>query len=157
MKLAAHLYNRQGFTLIELMIATIILSLLAQIMAHNLLRQLPTRRLHAATRQLAWDLRAARIQAVKRSQRIKVVFPDQYRYTIWIDRDDDGIVDASESIARAGNLQNKHHNVHFLNPLPTTFTFDARGTADTAQDINLQTSTLSKKISITISGKVKIQ
>ena len=157
MKFTTHLYNRQGFTLIELMIATVILGLLAEIVAYNLLSQMPIRRLNAATRQLAWDLREARIQAVKRSQKIKVVFPDQYRYTMWIDSNDNDVIDTSESIAKTGNLQNKYHNVHFLSPLPTLFTFDARGTSDIAQDINLQTSTLSKRISITISGKVKIQ
>ena len=156
MKFTAPLCNRHGFTLVELMIATLILALLAETVAHNLLRQMPLRRLHAATRQLAWDLRAARIQAVKRSQRITVVFLDHHRYTIWIDTDDDGVIDTSESIAKAGNLQKTYHTVTFLTPLPQTFTFDSRGTADTAQDIHLQTSTLSKRISITISGKVKL-
>lgn len=155
MKLTTHLYNRQGFTLIELMIATVILALLAEIMAHNLLRQLPLRRLNVATSQLAWDLREARIHAVKINQKIKVIFPDQYRYTIWIDSDDDGVIDADESIIKAGNMQKKSHNVNFLS-LPRTFTFDSRGISDTAQDITLQTSTISKRISISISGKVKI-
>ena len=156
MKLTAYLHNRQGFTLVELLIATVILGVLAEIMAHNLLSQIALRRLNAASRQLAWDLREARIQAVKSNQRIKVVFPDQHHYTIWIDSDDDGVVDVSEFIAKSGNLQKKYHNVTFLSPLPQTFTFDSRGTCDTIQDINLQTSTISKRISITISGKVKI-
>ena len=157
MKLTAYLHNRQGFTLVELLIATVILGVLAEIMAHNLLSQIALRRLNAASRQLAWDLREARIQAVKSNQRIKVVFPDQHHYTIWTDSDDDGVIDANElPPVKSGDLQKKYHNVTFLSPLPQTFTFDSRGTCDATQDINLQTSTISKRISITISGKVKI-
>jgi prepilin-type N-terminal cleavage/methylation domain-containing protein len=156
MKHTAYLSNRQGLTLVELLIATMILGLLAEIMAHNLLSQMALRRLNAATRQLAWDLREARIQAVKSSQRIKVVFPDQHHYTIWIDSDNDGVIDANEFIAKSGDLQKKYHNVTFPIPLPQTFTFDSRGMCNLIQDINLQNSNIYKKISITISGKVKI-
>ena len=155
MKLTAYLHNRQGFTLVELLIATVILGILAEIMAHNLLSQMALRRLNGASRQLAWDLREARIQAVKSNQRIKVVFPDQHRYTIWIDSNDDGVINDNGFI-KSGNLQKKYHNVTFLSPLPQTFTFDSRGTCDATQDINLQTTNISKRISITISGKVKI-
>ena len=46
-----HLQNKQGFTLLELLLVTCIMGVFAQLVAMDMLGQMPQRRLSGATRQ----------------------------------------------------------------------------------------------------------
>jgi type IV fimbrial biogenesis protein FimT len=68
MRLKKYLCNRQGFTLVELIVATAIMGLLAELMAMGLADQLPKRRLNGAARNLMLDVMEARLQAIHQNR-----------------------------------------------------------------------------------------
>ncbi len=154
MKLAAYLSNRNGFTLVELMITTAIMGLLAQFVASTLVSQMPKYRLNGATRQVAWDLMSARMQAIKQSRNVIVTFTNNHEYAIGPDLNNNGALDADELETK--DIQAKHHHVTFTEPLPATFTFSPGGTSDSSRTITLTNSNESKSIRVTIVGKIKI-
>ncbi len=150
------LSNKKGFTLIELIVATAILGLLAELFATIVMNQMPRYRLNSATRQVAWDLMGARMKAITEYTDLKVIFPTKHQYTVWSDTDNDNVVDADETVLVLGNLRPKYHDVSFAEPLPATFTFSIRGTSSMAQDMTLINGDETRTIRISIAGKVNV-
>ena len=119
--------GRRGFSLVELMIAVAILGLVAVMTVPEVVRRMPRMRLDKATTQLYSDLRLARMQAISFNTRVQVrMFPTSRTYTIWTDRNRDGVVDEGElvthSLADVPDLT--------LSGLSSTGTFMPRGTFD---------------------------
>jgi type II secretion system protein H len=148
----------RGFTLIEILIVTSIVGIMAQVAVVNMVSQMPKHRLQGAASQVVWDLMAARMKAImQNNNKIKVIFPNNHAYTIWDDANDDGVVDAGELIAKASNLREQYHDVTFAAPLPNTFAFSSRGTSSLAQDINLSNASGATRITVTRTGKARIE
>ena len=76
------LQNNQGFTLLELVLATCIMGVLAQFVVMDMLGHMPQRRLSGATRQMTWDLMRARMRAIKLRHNVQVTFVDAHTYSI---------------------------------------------------------------------------
>ena len=156
MHVTRHLANCSGVTLVELLVVTALIGLLGELVALNLVSQMPKIRLNGATRQVMADLMAARMKAVMQSKTLKVTFPNTHEYLIWHDTDDDNSVGAGETIATSENILEKYHYVTFAAPLPAPFTFLSMGTASLSQNIHLTNGSASTSITVVISGKVKI-
>ncbi len=79
--------NRSGFTLLEMVVALSILSILVGIAAPNMQVWARNQRLRADTFQLKGDIQIARITAINENAPIAVLFnaPGANQYTIFID------------------------------------------------------------------------
>jgi type II secretion system protein H len=153
--MATYLDNGKGFTLIELMVAIAILGLVVQFLVSNFIGQMPQHRLNGATRQIAWDLMGARIQAISQNNEVKVTFEvNNHEYTIWSDTDGDGVVDNGETETK--DIQEKYYDVSFSTAPTNNVTFQPRGTATNPLTITLSNPAASSDISVSITGKVKI-
>ena len=146
-----HLQNKQGFTLVELLLSTFILGVFAQLVAMNMLGQMPQRRLSGATQQLTWDLMRARMQAIKLRQNVQITFVDAHTYTIWIDTNKNGVTDSGEEEWK--NVSNKYRGVNVT--ATNTITFNSRGASHNAATITLTSSQGSKSIAVNIAGFIK--
>jgi prepilin-type N-terminal cleavage/methylation domain-containing protein len=146
-----HLQNHQGFTLLELVVSTLIMGVLAQLMAIDMIGHMPQRRLSGATQQMTWDLMRARMQAIKRRQNVQVTFVDTHTYAIWMDTNKNGVIDSGEE-----EVKNVHHHYRGVNVTATNhITFNSRGASHNAATITLTNSKGSKVIAVNIAGFIK--
>jgi len=146
--------NEHGVTLIEIILVTVVIGLMGQLAATNLLGQMPKKRLQGATNQIVWDLMAARTKAImQNSNQIKVTFLNTSTYTIWDDANDNDVVDKDEAIAKNSNLHDDYHDVNIAKPLPDTFAFSSRGASSLVQDINLNNQSGAFRITVARNGK----
>jgi prepilin-type N-terminal cleavage/methylation domain-containing protein len=152
MQVAKYLRSDQGFSLIEILIVTVILGIMAEAMHYGFLSQMPKRRLQGATQQLAWALMEARAQAIQRHSNVRLRFPDNHLYAIWSDVDHDGVVDTGEETMK--DIHDQYPDVivdidtlAIANPL-----FTSRGTSSGNTAILIKNATGSKNLSINVSG-----
>ena len=144
----------RGYTLMELVIVTGILILVAMLSQNWLTSQLPKWRLDGATRQVVSDLMSAKMQAVTQGNKLRVTFVDDRRYTILDDDNSNGKPDPEEQLT-SRDIQSDYIGVTLTstnNPI-----FHPRGTASNLATITLSNSAGSKIISIGITGRVKVQ
>ena len=157
-------HQPHGFTLVEVMISVGIVAILAAFTVPNLLGQMPKYRLNGASRQLMGDLLAARMRAVSQNRKVQVFFPDAHQYKICDDANGDGTVANCEGNAQIKDIRgfvalvkNKpYYDVSFLPPPTNNPIFDPRGTASNLATITVSNASGSKKITIAITGRVKI-
>jgi prepilin-type N-terminal cleavage/methylation domain-containing protein len=149
--LRQHLQNNHGFTLLELLFATCIIGVVAQLMAMDMLGHLPQRRLSGATRQLTWDLMRARMRAIKRQHHVQVTFVDAHTYTIWMDTNNNGVTDS-------GEVEVQHISTTYRGVTVTStqhLTFNSRGASDHAATITLTNAKGSKVITVNVAGLIQ--
>ena len=150
--------NEHGVTMIEILLVTIVIGLMGQVAATNVIGQMPRKRLQGATNQIVWDLMAARMKAImQNSNQIKVTFLNTSTYTIWDDTNDNDVVDKGEAIAKTSNLHDDYHDVSIAKPLPNTFAFSSRGVASLVQDIDLSNQSGAFRITVSRNGKATTQ
>ena len=148
-----HLQNNQGFTLLELVLATCIMGVLAQFVVMDMLGQMPQRRLSGATRQMTWDLMQARMRAIKLRHNVQVTFVDAQTYTIWMDTNNNGVTDSGEE-----EVQNIHTKYRGVNVTSTShLTFNSRGASHNAATITLTNAKGSKVIAVNVAGLIKAE
>ena len=148
-----HLQNNQGFTLLELVLATCIIGVLAQFVAMDMLGQMPQRRLRGATQQMTWDLMRARMRAIKLRHNVQVTFVDAQTYTIWMDTNHNGLTDSGEE-----EVQNIHTKYRGVNVTSTSnLTFNSRGASPNAATITLTNAKGSKVIAVNVAGLIQAE
>ena len=147
----------RGFTLLEMMAVLAVFSVITAFAIPRFMSMLPGMRLNGAARQIMEDLMAARMEAVKRNDSVKVAFgrPGHNRYQIRVlcDTDDDGTVDR-RMILVTRNIRDNYHDVNLRatrNPI-----FFPRGTAY-GTTVRVSNSSGTKSVRLAITGRVKIQ
>ena len=148
--------NQKGFTLFELIVATAILGILAELFATVILKQMPRYRLNSATRQVTWDLMSARMKAVSDFSNLKVRFSNDHEYTVWSDSNGDNMVDNGETVVLQNDFRSKYPDVSFVDPLPLPFVFSVRGTSSMAQQLTLTNTIESRRIRVSVAGKISV-
>ena len=138
----------------ELIIVLGIMSITVMLTNTWLSTQLPHWRLNGAVRQVMSDLVAAKMNAVVERNRQRIFFQDNRHYLILDDKNNNGQIDAGE-YQNVRDIQADYQDVTLTasnNP-----SFLPRGTASNLASIILTNSSGSKKITISITGRVKVQ
>jgi prepilin-type N-terminal cleavage/methylation domain-containing protein len=144
----------RGYSLMELLIAMSIVIIAASLSRTWVTSQFPKWRLNGATRQVVSDLRGARMQAATQGNRHRVIFLDDHHYSILDDENNNGKPDPGELLVMRG-IQSDFADVTLTstnNPI-----FHSRGTASNLGTVTLKNSFGAKKISIGITGRVKVR
>jgi Tfp pilus assembly protein FimT len=157
MRLFRYLNNSKGVTIIEIVIVTAILGIAAELVAHNVVSQMPKYRLQGAARRIALDLMEARSRAINQSVDIVITFQaDARQYDVERDNDFDGIVD-DQIVAQ--DIRNDFPGI-LVAVNNTPLTFNPRGFSDTSSTITVSTQSTSgpieKKIEVSLAGMVRI-
>ena len=143
-----------GFTLLGQLITLTLAGIMLSIAVPGYLKVMPKHRLNGAVRQLTGDLMWARMKAIERNNRHRIFFINDHEYRILDDADNDGAVDPGEwTITR--DLRTDYRDVVMSstnNPV-----FSPRGTASSLATITLANAAGSKRISISIAGRVRIR
>ena len=143
-----------GFTLMELMIVLGIMSIVLMLTNMWLSTQLPHWRLNGAVRQVMSDLVAAKMNAVVERNRQRIFFQDNRHYVILDDKNNNGKIDSGEH-QEVRDMQADYQDVTMTasnNP-----SFLPRGTASNLASITLTNSAGSRKITVSITGRVKVK
>jgi type IV fimbrial biogenesis protein FimT len=136
------IFNKIGFSLLELMIVLAIMGILSAIAAPNFINYMAERRLNGAARMVMSDLMAARQKAVTQNINVTVAFTSDHEYTITGD-------------ATVRDIQRDYYDVTFTasgNPI-----FYPRGTAwGTTVTVTSSKTGVSKYVRAASTGRVKI-
>jgi len=151
--LTQHLQNNHGFTLLELVLATCIMGVLAQFVVMDMLGHMPQRRLSGATRQVTWDLMRARMQAIKLRHNVQVTFVDAHTYSIWMDTNNNGVTDSGEEEVKSVDTKYRGVNVTSTHNI----TFNSRGASPNAATITLTNAKGSKLIAVNVAGLIQAE
>lgn len=142
-----------GYTLTELMIVLGILAVVLGLSGIWLSSQLPQYRLDGTVRQIRADLLAARAQAVRQGNPVRVSFTDPQHYDIWVDHNKNRKVDPGEVIESRSILDDFPGVAIESNKNPI---FNPRGTASNFGTIKISNGSKEKRITIGITGRVKV-
>lgn len=149
--------RQEGITLLETVIALTLVAFLTSVAVVCYINQLPKARLNGATRQIMSDLMLARRQAVSRTQRVKLFFPDNQHYKICYDANGDGTVDDCEGNGTIKNIQTTYYGVT-INPPTTPPTFLPLGTAEPlGATIEVKNASGSRALTIIRTGRIHIK
>lgn len=143
-----------GFSLLGQLITLALAGIMIAIAVPGYLKVIPRHRLNGAVRQLTGDLMWARMRAIQRNNRYRVFFVSGHQYRILDDADNDGAVDPGEwTLTR--DLRTDYEGVVMRsnnNPV-----FSPRGTASSLATITLANAAGSKRVSISIAGRVRVR
>ena len=132
-----------GFTLIQLIVIIAIVAVLAGIAVPNFLSYVPKHRLNGAARQIMGDLMAARMKAVKENTTVTVAWVSNHEYKI-----------STTGEEKTIDIQSNYRDITI--GIFNNINFKSRGTASLS-GITLTNSTGStKKVTVLLSGRVKI-
>jgi type II secretory pathway pseudopilin PulG len=134
------------------MVALAVIGIVSTVAAVNMAKQGPRYRLNSATQAMVWTLRGLRMQALSQHHTITVTFTNNHVYTIWTDTNDNGQIDTGE--VQTIDLNRKYMNIQLTttaNPV-----FNPTGLVTNTAAITLTNTQSSKTISMTASGRIRI-
>ena len=143
-----------GYTLTELMIVLGILAVVLGLSGTWLASQLPQYRLNGVVRQIRADLLAARAQAVRQGNEVRIFFTDPEQYDILDDDNNNGRADPGEAV-ESRSIREDFAGVEIQsnnNPI-----FHPRGTASSLATVKVSNASGEKAITISITGRVKVK
>ena len=136
--------NSAGFTVVELMIVLVVLTICLAMAVPNITTFASGYRLKEAAREVATDLQFTRLLAVKENKAFEVVFgPNSYQ----VIRLSDGIVAKSRSFGP---------DYPDLNLTNVSITFDPRGTSN-GNTVTVTNPKGTKNVSVAPTGRVMIE
>lgn len=148
------IFEKSGFSLVELIIVVAIILIVSAIAAPYYVDYMAGQRLNGAARMVMSDLMAARQKAVSINQKVKVSFGSNHAYGIWNDADNNGTVADNEGDNLAMDIYPDYYDVTFgasANPV-----FQPRGTSSAATVTLTSARTgRSKYVKVAITGRVK--
>ena len=138
--------NYAGFSIVELLVVIAVFAVLAAIAVPNFLQYMPKSRLNGATRIIASDLMAARMEAVKLNQTVYMqqTGGNDHEYKII----------KSADILKTVDLHNDYEDVAIDDFGKVVF--NSRGIANSSHTVTVTNPSGSKTIDVNIAGRVKI-
>lgn len=147
-----------GFTLLELLVALGILATLLAVAVPRVEAELPARRLDHAARTLAAETRLARVKAVSRGLRVRVV--SDLAGGAWLVEADEGggfVAEGGERALPAGVSFDAGRSSRIRDG-KVSITFQPRGhTADNATIVLTAGSDLERRVIVSTGGRVRIE
>jgi prepilin-type N-terminal cleavage/methylation domain-containing protein len=150
---AQRIAQAPGFTLVELLVTMAVIATVSSVTAVNVIRELPRYRLTNAATQLAWTFRGLRMQAISHHHAVTVTFTTPHVYTVWTDRNDNGISESGE--VHTVDIHGTSPGVQLASTANPTFT--VTGTVTNLPTITLTNPSGSKTLTLNILGEVTIQ
>ncbi len=135
--------DRRGFSLVEILVAVSVFSILAAVAVPQFVAFRPKSRLNGAARQIYSELMWARSKAVDENSAFVVTFPTNQTMQI------------AGSTTKTANIQSEYSDVT-LTSSASTITFTSRGTASVAPTITLTNGAGTKTVTVRITGTVSI-
>lgn len=155
------LSNCNGFTLIEVIVVMVVIGILVTIAGISLVSSSRNAELRSAAQEMYGQFQRAKMEAIKRNQPVAIVFATPTRYQVFVDLDNDKILDAGEEIIADINTKN---GVEFP---AATITFTGKKTGFTPRGrpsggsgsvtINNTVTTKSFQLTTSVSGYVHLQ
>lgn len=142
-----------GFTLLELLVTMAVIATVSSVAAMNVIREIPRYRLSNAASQLAWTFRGLRMRAISQHHAVTVTFTNAHGYTVWTDRNDNGMSDSGEE--QAVDINETSPGVQLASTAHPTFT--TTGTVTNLPTVTLTNSSGSKTLTLNLLGEVTIQ
>src|SRR6266849_9649066 len=150
---AQRISHAAGFTLVELMVTMAVIGIVSSVTAVNMVREIPRYRLTNAASQLGWTFRGLRMRAISQHHAVTVTFTNTHVYTVWTDRNDNGISDSGE--VQTIDINGAYPGVQLASTANPTF--NATGTVTNLPTITLTNPTGSKTLTMNILGDVTTQ
>jgi type IV fimbrial biogenesis protein FimT len=135
-------HSTTGFTLYEVIVVTVIIAVISAISIQNYISWIPGIRLNGAARQVMGDLIAAKMASVKENVNVVVSCVNSHSYSITVGS---GTPNAKDLLRDYPGTTLKF----------TSVIFSSRGTTS-PRTIELQNSSGIKRITIAITGRVKM-
>lgn len=148
------LRRTDGFSLLGQLITLSLAGIMIGFAVPGYLGVMPKHRLNGAARQIVGDLMWARMNAIQRNNEYRVFFLSDHEYRILDDADNDGTADPGEWTMDKDLWGDYQDVVMSANNNPI---FSPRGTASSLATITLTNSAGSRRISISIAGRVRIR
>lgn len=148
MKTRNHFLDKNGITLVELLIVISIIAILALLTVPVI--EAP--KLDGATRMIYSDLLLARMQAVAKGNNFRVIFIDNHTYQIHNDRDSDGTIDTGEECT-IKDINEDYEGVTFT--VNNNATYNPVGTSNSGT-VTLIDQSNSKYVIFSWTGRVRI-
>jgi type II secretion system protein H len=145
------IFNKYGFTLVELMIVIAIMGIMSSIAAPNFTHYMAERRLNGAARTVMSDLMNARMLAVTLNRNVQVTFPTSASASYLYDA-------AGTAVTRNIQTGFGYHDVTVSANNNPTFRPTGRLSGVTACTITLTSAALTqpKTVSVSSAGRVVI-
>ena len=148
--------DNRGFSVGEVLAATVIMSLLTIIAVPNYISLQPGMRLNGASRKMFGRLMWARAQAVEENITYSVTFPNNHTMQIIRDANGNGTADTGES-TESVDIQTEYPDCTFaITNGDSTPNFHGRGTTDGQTVITVSNAAGSRSITVLPTGSVKI-
>ena len=149
--------NSSGFTLLELMVAIAIFTIVAAVAIPNYLGWLPKRHLQSSAVDVQGAIVLAKLTAIRENSDVVLTFdPANERYLVFIDTDEDGSQDGGERTVRNQGMSTDIDLNNTTIP-GHKLTFNSRGLADNSGDITLiNKHGENRTINVTITGMSRI-
>lgn len=151
------LHNNRGVTLLEIVLVTAIIGIMAELVAHNFVANAPKYRLNGAARRVALSLMEARNRSLQQSVNSQIQFFNGGKsYSVWSDLNHDNNIDPNEKTIE--NLEKNYPGIYVVHPTPIAF--DARGFLTQTLLINIESSASGvqgKIIEVSLAGSVRVQ
>jgi prepilin-type N-terminal cleavage/methylation domain-containing protein len=145
-----------GFTVIELVIAMSLFAILAFTAVPSFSALMQQYGLRGASREMQAELQWARMAAIARNHDLRVIVLSSTTYKIHDDTNSNGAIDSGENVV-VHHIEQTSGTSMSLSPVSGTITFAPDGTAPQYGNLTVTNGALSKTVTVSRGGKVRVQ
>ena len=153
-KLKRVLIENSGFTVIQLLGALALMTVMIAIGVPQYVALQPGMRLNGAAREVLGKLMWARSKAVEENNQWVVTFPTNHTFQLLDDTNNNGVADAGESTTTV-DISTDYSGVTLSKSGPDP-TFSTRGTAGGSTTITITNTSGSRTVTVNAAGNVKV-
>ncbi|RLC07212.1 MAG: type II secretion system protein GspH [Deltaproteobacteria bacterium] len=98
--------NSKGFTLIEVIVVLAVIGIMVTIAGISLVSSSRNAELRSSAQEMYGQFQRAKMEAIKRNQSVTILFVPPDKYRIFVDLDDDQVLDGGEPIIADVTVKN---------------------------------------------------